>query len=102
MLSGEYLAQTAASPGGDHLLPYGAPVPPALGGNVSSTPFERVRRGCFNGDQPGQFATPAAGCHRVDLQPLPDHAPQSGSIGDRIAVAARCSFSIPPASFLSG
>jgi hypothetical protein len=102
IVSSAYFSQTTASQGGYHLLPYGAPGPPALGGDASSTPFNGVRRGCFHCCQSRQFATTPAGCHRVDLHRLSDSSPESGPAGDRIPGVARCGFGIPPASFLPG
>jgi hypothetical protein len=102
MLPGEDVSQATASQAGYHLHPYGDPGLPALGGDASSTPFNGVRRECFNCCQPRQFATASAGCHRVDLRRLSVRSPESGPAVDRIPGIARCGFGIPPASFLPG
>jgi hypothetical protein len=97
-----YFSQTRTSQGGDHLLPYGAPGPSALGGGASSALFDSIRRECFACGASRQFATPSGGSHRIDLHRVSDGSPESGPAGERIPAVTRCGFGIPPASFPPG
>ena len=95
MMGSEDLFQAASAPGGDHLLPYGAPGQPALGVDAPSTLHKRIRGGCYRCSQSREFATPSGGGHRVELHRLSDRPPEFGPAGDRIPAVARCGFGIP-------